>query len=150
MCVCVVFAVFALNQVRYLFSAEELGIKKYEESRQNAGRAVRNHDFFKQTMSNRLTNPKYELLLLESDLRTFVHLMTNSRNDIAVLKSALHQLVKKRRDYDGDKYRIGTILMRMCSFLKLPDEALMVRKHQIHFSVTHLEFNRPICLHFCF
>lgn len=122
-------------QIRHLYSAEELGIRKYEESRNGAERAVKNHEFFKQNMKNRLTNPKYELLLLESDLRNFLHLMTNSKNDLQILQTALYQLVQKRPNYQGDKYRVGTVIMRVLHFLKMPEQAMMVSRAEHFFLV---------------
>lgn len=78
-------------------------------------------------MQKRLQNPKYELLLLESDLKNLIHLMTNTEKDAQILHTALYQLVQKRKEYGGDKYRIGTVIMRMLHFLKMSDLALKVR-----------------------
>lgn len=114
------------NQIRCLYSGEELGIKKYQESRKVVEHAIANHLFFKQQLRKQLLNADYSLTHLEYALKNLLHIMCNAQTDMSILKDTLRTLIYKRKDFEGDKYRFDTIILRAFHFLNMPDEAIEV------------------------
>lgn len=114
------------NQIRCLYSGEELGIKKYEESRKVVEHAIANHVFFKQQFRKQLLNAEYSLTHLEYALKNLLHIMCNTQTDISILKDALRTLIYKRNDFEGDKYRFDAIIFRAFHYLNMPEEAIQV------------------------
>lgn len=114
------------NQIRCLYSGEELGIKKYEESRKVVEYAIVNHDFFKQQFRKQLLNADYSLTHVEYGLKNLLHIMKNTHSDVTLLRNALQTLIYKRHNYVGDKYRFDTIVLRAFHYLNMPNEAMDV------------------------
>lgn len=112
--------------MRHLYSNEELGVKKYEESRKVVEHAIANHNFFKEQFKKQLLNPEFNFLSLELGLKNLIHIMKSSQFDIELLKDALRLWVQKRNTYKGEKYRFGTLIMRMFHFYNIPDAAIDV------------------------
>lgn len=117
------------NQIRCLYSGEELGIKKYEDSRKVVEHAIANHIFYKQQLRKQLLNSEYSLTHLEYALKNLLHIMNNTQTDTLLLKDTLQTLLYKRNDFEGDKYRFDTIIMRAFHYLNMPDEAIQVVKN---------------------
>lgn len=114
------------NQIRWLYSGEELGIKRYEESRKEVEHAIANHAFFKQQFRRQILNAETTLTHIEYGLKNLLHIMCKNQSDISLAKDALRTLLYKRQDFDGDKYRFDTIVLRACHFLNMADVALEV------------------------
>lgn len=114
------------QHIRCLYSGEELGVKKYEESRKVVEHAIANHMFFKTQFRKQLMNTDYNLTHLEYGLKNLLHIMNNNDNDISILKDALKTLIHKQNEYDGDKYRFDTVVMRAFHYLNMPDQAVEV------------------------
>lgn len=83
-------------------------------------------------------NTEYSLTHLEYGLKNLLHIMCNTYNDISILKDALRTWIHKQQDYEGDKYRFDTIILRAFYYLNMPNEAIEVR---------YLSFN--LCLSAC-
>lgn len=114
------------QHIRCLYSGEELGVKKYEDSRKIVEHAIANHMFFKTQFRKQLLNTEYNLTHLEYGLKNLLHIMKNNENDICILRDALKTLIYKQNECEGDKYRFDTIVMRAFHFLNMPDEAIEV------------------------
>lgn len=85
--------------------------------------------FFKQQFSKQLMNVEFNITHLEYGLKNFLHIMNNNSTDIRILRNALHTLIQKQKEYEGDKYRFDTIVMRAFYFLNMPKEAIEVGFH---------------------
>lgn len=110
-------------------------MKRYEESRKEVEHAIANHAFFKQQFRKQLLNTETSLTHVEYGLKNLLHIMNNSYADISILKDALRTLIHKRQDFEGDKYRFDSIVVRAFHYLNMPDEAIEVNHiHQIHLS----------------
>lgn len=119
-----------------------MGIQNYEKSRRVVEHAIANHDFFKSRLAKQLGNPDYSLSSLEYSLKNLLHLMSNSHSDMKLLNGVLHRLIQQRTNYEGDKYRFDTIIMRMFYFLDMPNEALKVSLKKIQiFTLCMLSLN---------
>lgn len=134
-------AITSNNQIRCLYSGEELGVKRYEESRKEVEHAIANHAFFKQQFRKQLLNTETSLTHVEYGLKNLLHIMNNSYADISILKDALRTLIHKRQDFEGDKYRFDSIVVRAFHYLNMPDEAIEVNHiHRIHLSNELIPF----------
>lgn len=91
--------------------------------------AIANHMFYKQQLRKQLLNSEYSLTHLEYALKNLLHIMNNTQTDILLLKDTLQTLLYKRSDFEGDKYRFDTIIMRAFHYLNMPDEAMQVVKN---------------------
>lgn len=72
-------------------------------------------------------NIEYNLTQLEYGLKNFLHIMNNNSTDIRILRDALRTLIHRQKEYEGDKYRFDTIVMRAFYYLNMPNEAIEVR-----------------------
>lgn len=109
-----------------MYSGEELGVKSYQEARKVVEHAIANQMFFKTQFRKQLNNPDFNLTHLEYGLKNLLHIMTKNHNDIIILKEALKTLICRQKEYEGDKYRFDTIIMRAFYFLNMPDHAIEV------------------------
>lgn len=117
-----------------MYSGEELGVKKYQDSREVVEHAIANHTFFKTQFRKQLLNTEYNLTHLEYGLKNLLHIMKNNENDVSILRDALKTLIYKQNEYEGDKYRFDTIVMRAFHFLNMPNEAIQVIHIAFYFS----------------
>lgn len=85
--------------------------------------------FYKQQLRKQLLNSEYSLTHLEYALKNLLHIMNNTQTDTLLLKDTLQTLLYKRNDFEGDKYRFDTIIMRAFHYLNMPDEAIQVVKN---------------------
>lgn len=104
-----------------------MGVKKYEESRKDVEHAIANHAFFKQQFRRQIVNAETSLTQIEYGLKNLLHILCKNQMDIILLKDALRTLLYKRQEFDGDKYRFDTIILRAFHYLNMPDEALEVK-----------------------
>lgn len=112
--------------MRHLYSGEELGVKKYAESRKVVEHAIANHLFFKQQFRKQLLNMEFSLTHLEYGLKNLLHIMSNTYSDVSLLKDALRTWLQRRNEQQGDKYRFDTIALRAFYYLNMPNEAIQV------------------------
>lgn len=73
--------------------------------------------------------------------------MSNNDNDISILRDALKTLIHKQNEYDGDKYRFDTVVMRAFHYLNMPDEAIEVLHTFVH-SMIACQRIKFFCLQF--
>lgn len=115
-----------MQSIRYLYSGEELGIKKYEESRKLAEHAIANHQFFKHNFRKLILHKEFNQIRIEYGLKNLLHIMINSSSDVSILRDALCKLIQMQTECEGEKYRFDSIIMRTFYFLNMPDEAIEV------------------------
>lgn len=111
---------------RHIYSSEELGVKKYAESRKTVEHAIANHAFFKQHFRKQLLNMEFSLTHLEYGLKNLTHIISNTPSDVSLLKDALRTWLQRRNEQQGDKYRFDTVVLRAFYYLNMPNEAIRV------------------------
>lgn len=93
-----------------------MGIGGYVKARNDVEMFVGNSMVFKENFVNKfLGNSSCYYKDFEDGLKDFVHLIDEL--DSIKLREALIKLVQMQKEYDGDKYRIGTVVMRALHFL---------------------------------
>lgn len=120
------------THIRHLYSGEELGVKKYAESRKVVEHAIANHTFFKEQFRKQLLNMEFSLTHLEYGLKNLLHIMSNTHTDVSLLKDTLRTWLHRRNELQGDKYRFDTIVLRAFYYLNMPNEAIQVGFIQFH------------------
>lgn len=115
------------NHTRCLYSGEELGVKKYADSRKVVEHAIANHAFFKQHFRKQLLNMEFSLTHLEYGLKNLLHIMCNTDTDVSLVRDALRTWIQKRSELQGDSYRFDTTVLRAFYHLNMPNEAIQVR-----------------------
>ncbi|XP_031632916.1 uncharacterized protein LOC116346825 [Contarinia nasturtii] len=113
------------NQIRCLFSREELGIVDFARARTEVKKFLGNVEFYKANFAHKFLNDEdcfYEDL--KNGLKDFIFIIENTELDIVHLKEALTLLAKKQNEYAGDKFRFGPVIMRALYYLDMPDEAI--------------------------
>ncbi|XP_031629406.1 pentatricopeptide repeat-containing protein 2, mitochondrial-like [Contarinia nasturtii] len=117
-------AIVPTNQIRCLFSGEELGIKNYELVRKQVKDYVKNPLRYKQNFENRFVDEDCNFTKYETELNNLLHVVEKSESDMILLKEALNTLIEKQSEYEGEKYAFGTVIMRTLYFLDMPNKAI--------------------------
>ncbi|XP_031629373.1 pentatricopeptide repeat-containing protein 2, mitochondrial-like [Contarinia nasturtii] len=117
-------AIVPTNQIRCLFSGEELGIKNYELARKQVEYFVKDPLKYKQHFENRFVDEDCNFTKYENGIKDLLHVVEKNENDMIILKEALNTLIERQREYEGEKYAFGTVIMRTLYFLDMPNKAV--------------------------